>query len=155
MLLKIIVDSYKPNTAQTNRLLALAKGLVENGLKVEVVFVHPGMKSERLTNVPVGMTVRYLWDGHPLKNKYFARLLGFIDVIKFAKRLEKGDNVLLIGDGQFLPILLKRKNIRVFHERSEHPDVVKVLPHFLQYIFEGMSQVIWNVCHLNIIEKIF
>ena len=132
MLLRMVIDSYRPNTAYTNRFLAMCKGLTENNVEVEAVFVHPGPNFEKLQQIPKGMLATYLWEKHPSKNKYLARLYGFFDIIQFGRKLRNGDNVLLIGDGQFLPILLKRSDIHVFHERSEHPDVVKVLPHFLQ-----------------------
>lgn len=130
--LKIIFGSYNPNSAMTNRFLALLRGIIDDGVKVQIVFVHPNANFDKLEEIPNNVSVAYLWEGHAWRNQIIRRLYGFLDIYKYNKQLKSGDNILLMGSGQFLPILVKRNDIRIFHERTEHPSVVRVIPHFMQ-----------------------
>ena len=126
----LIANAYVPNTAQTNRLLALAKGIIENGVSLRLVFVHPGDNFEKLST-NLNLKVEYLWDKHRTNNKVLSRLYGFWDIFRFTHSLKPDSKVFLYGAGQFLPILIKSK-AQIYHERTEHPSVVKIIPHFMQ-----------------------
>ena len=130
--LKIIFGSYCPNSAMTNRFLALLGGIRDNGVKVQIVFVHPNSNFDKWEEIPNNVSVVYLWEGHAWRNQIIRRLYGFLDVYKYKKQLKFGDNILLMGSGQFLPMLVTRKDVNIFHERTEHPSVVRVNPHFMQ-----------------------
>lgn len=128
----IIFDSFTRNTATANRLLAMVRGFSELDVEIELVFVQPNFKLEKVPFTYPRVTMRYLWEGHPSKNQLIKRIRGFYDIYNYAKTLRPNDKVLIIGAGQYLPLLLNRKDVSIFHERSEHPFVVKVIPHFLQ-----------------------
>ncbi len=129
----LIADAYAPNTASTNRLLALVKGIIENGVKLRLVFVHSGDKFEKLST-NLNLKVEYLWDKHRTNNRILSRLYGFWNIFRFAHSLDSDSKVFLYGAGQFLPILIKSK-AQIYHERTEHPSVVKIIPHFMQKIY--------------------
>ena len=131
--LTIIYGCYKPNTAPTNRLLAFLKSFDEQGVQVDLVFVYPNDKADRLdTGGYKNVKVSYLWDGHHTQNKQIKYLLSFIDAAKYAKRIPSGSIVLVMGSSEYLPFFVNREDLSVYQERTEHYDVVKLRPGFLQ-----------------------
>ena len=113
--IKILYNSYSPNTATTNRLMALLRGFLENGIKVKIAFAHPNAKSDKMEWQPDNLSVKYLWEGHAWHYQPIRRLYGFRDVYRYAKTLKPGDKVLLIGSGQFLPLLVNKDGVDVYH----------------------------------------
>lgn len=131
--LKILVSAYKPNTAPTNRILSFLRGFSEIGIEAEVIFVYPNKNSDRLgySNLP-NLKIRYLWDSYHCRNKYYKYIRSFIDVKNWVNSLCAGESVFLFGSSEYLPILANRKDIRIFQERTEHPDINPLVPYFLQ-----------------------
>ena len=129
----LISSCYKPNTAPTNRLLAFLKGFEELEVFVDVVFIYPneeGAKYESKENKYI--TVHYLWEKRHFRNKWVKYICSFIDVSRFAKRLPPMSKVLLIGSSEYLHFFTSRKDLDVFQERTEHYNVAKMRPAFLQ-----------------------
>ena len=132
-ILRILVSAYKPNTAPTNRFLSFLCGFSELGVKVEVVFVYPSESSDRLENFEVSnVTVSYLWDIYKCRNKLYKYMRSFSDVKRWVKTLPTGCTVFLFGSSEYLPVLVKRKDLRIYQERTEHPDVNPLVPSFMQ-----------------------
>lgn len=129
----VIYYSYKPNTAPINRLLSFLHGFDDYGIEAEMVFLYPDEKANRADEFGFNhVHFSYLWKQNRSRNKYYKFLLSFFDVIRFVKRLSKGSKVLLISSSSYLPFIIWRKDIEVYHERTEHPYVAKTFPHFLQ-----------------------
>lgn len=131
--LTLIYACYKPNTAPTNRLLSFLKGFDELGVTVDVVFIYPNDKGDKLdTSGFKNITVHHLWDKRHLRNKWIKYICSFIDASRFAKSLAPQSRVLLMNSGQYLSYLTSRNDISVYHERTEHYNVAKIHPNFLQ-----------------------
>ena len=131
--LRILVSAYKPNTAPTNRILSLLRGFLELGIKIEVVFVYPDEKSDRLDNLEhTNLKVTYLWDKYKCRNKLYKYLRSFSDVKRWMKTLPVGCAVFLFGSSEYLPVLVKRKGLKIYQERTEHPDANPLVPYFMQ-----------------------
>ena len=132
-MLHIISGCYKPNIAATLRLLALVRGLSYAGADYRLVFVYPN-KSFNVVNEKSGIeNIRYLWKNHPIKNKYAKYIRSFWDVRRYISNLPKGTPVLLINANSYLPAIIKyRKRIKLYVENTEHPEILKVFPSFLQ-----------------------
>lgn len=131
--LTLIYGSYKPNTAPTNRLLSFLKGFYELGVAVEMVFVYPNDKEDRLdTSAYRNVKVTYLWVGRHKQNKLVKYLRSFMDVARFAKRLPAQSHVLVMGASEYMPFFANREDLYVYQERTEHCDVVTLRPAFLQ-----------------------
>lgn len=132
----VIYSSYKPNTAPTNRLLSFLKGFDEHGMKVEMVFIYPNYDCSRIDETYQNINVKYLWDGHRKGGKLLKYIRSFWDVWCYVRKINEGSNVFIYGSKEYVPFFTKRKNIRVFHERTEHYNVVKIQPRFLQKAYK-------------------
>ena len=58
----IVVNSYQPNTAPTNRLLSILKGFSELETKVEVVFLEPDSNYSKVTENLPNIYFNYMWE---------------------------------------------------------------------------------------------
>jgi len=131
--LKILVSSYKPNSAPTNRLLSFLRGFSELGVNAEVVFVYPSEASDRLDCIGLpNISVSYMWDKYRCRNKLYKYLRSFADVKRWVNYLHAGDTIFLLGSSEYLPIIVKRRDLRIYQERTEHPAVNPLIPNCLQ-----------------------
>lgn len=121
----IISDHYSPNIAATNHALAFIKGFSDHGIIAEWIFILPSDKFDVVPNVIKGITCRYLWNRKLGRNKILKHLYKWIPLSIFLYKLKKGDKILLLGCNEYLWLFLKKRGIKVYHERTEHPDVVK------------------------------
>ena len=129
----ILVSSYKPNTAPTNRLLSYLRGFLEQGVKTDLVFVYPSEASDRLENHNTPqLCVKYLWDKYRCRNKIYKYIRSFIDVKRWVHTLPSGAVVFLYGSSEYLSILARRRDIKLYQERTEHPDANPLVPSFMQ-----------------------
>lgn len=120
----ILYRRYIPNTAKSNRLLAFLKGFSELGIQAEVVFFSPNENFDKVTSVFPNIHFNYYWEkGYIEKGqlKYLSILWYFLS---FIFNLRKGDKVLLLGGIDILPLLLKKKDIDIYVENTEHPGIV-------------------------------
>lgn len=115
--------SYEPNGAPTNRLLSFIEGFSKLGIDVEVVFVLCDFNSRsRITQEWPHIHVTYLWDKLDIKNRYLRQLSYSFLSWRFVKKLKKGDTVVLFDIQRMLFTLMeKRKDVKVYAERTEHP----------------------------------
>ena len=128
----IVVNSYQPNTAPTNRLLSILKGFSELETKVEVVFLEPDSNYSKVTENLPNIYFNYMWDRLRIKNKFIEKLFGFYWGWKFSSSLKTGDKVILLTAGRVFFNLINRKDIKLYHERTEHPDI---------YTIKGLSLI--------------
>ena len=124
--LYVIVGAYEPNGAPTNRLLSFINIFEKRGIKTEVVFIAPNHLRDKVVHSYQNVTFRYLWEKSLIKNRIYDKLLAGCRVKYFCKQLKKDDNVFLFGVGAYLHYFTSRKDINIYHERTEHPDVVRL-----------------------------
>lgn len=118
----IIANKYAPNTAVTNRLLSFVTAFSKMGVQVTLFFVRPDNNRSLLTDEFQHVSVHHLWQNSP-HNKILSYIKSFYDIKSIRKSLA-GKNVLLLGAEAYLTILSKNKSIKLYHERTEHPEVV-------------------------------
>lgn len=133
--LHIVCGAYKPNKAPINRLLAFVSAFDKLNIETELVFIYPDAQLTKVTNSYKNITIKYLWDKHQTRNKIVKYLRSFYDAYIYANTLKNGEKVLLFGSGQYLSLFVKQKKISVYHERTEHPEVIPLKPRFLQHIY--------------------
>lgn len=120
----LVADSYEPNSAFTNRFLAFARGYGELGIYVNVVFPFPGRKFNKVDILLENVRFIYLWDKLKTDNKYIRFVLTRFYLFKFILQLRKNDIVILYGMINFLWMFRLVKNVKLYHERTESPDVI-------------------------------
>ena len=126
-----IYSSFSPNNASNNRALAYMKALSELKYKVSVFFLMPDAKSSRMSENYPGISVTYCWD----RNYHRGRISKYLSYIRYLfsiyRMIKPGDIVYLYGEVDLLMLLSRKKGVRVFHERAEHPFVYPPQGHLL------------------------
>jgi glycosyltransferase involved in cell wall biosynthesis len=121
--LHIIAWKYSPTDAITNRLLTFAKGLGELGVNVNVLFLS-SRKFNSINNIIYPNVIfNFLLDEQPKWLSKIKYISIFYSIYLSFKFLKKKDKVLLTEYIFPLFLLLSFKNIELYHERTEHPDL--------------------------------
>jgi glycosyltransferase involved in cell wall biosynthesis len=120
----ILCECFKPNSAAVNRFLAFARGYGEQGVKVKAVFIQPNKKFDMVDESYQNVEFIYLWEKLRINNRYLKFLITRFYLLLFILKLKKGDIVVLYGLIHYLWLFIFKKNIKVYHERTESPDVV-------------------------------
>lgn len=126
----IVCNSYNPNTAPTNRVLSFVRGFSELGMDAEVVYLAPDTKMNKVQEDYPYIEFKYMWERMPFSNRILNKLAEEYYGWKFARSLKCGDVVFLTNFGNIFFKVIKRKNVKVVHEKTEHPDI---------YSFKGFN----------------
>lgn len=119
--LYILREQYKPNKAETNRLLAYLHGLDEQGIKAKVAFFIPDKDCSIVTDSFQNIEFDYWWKKYNIRNKYLKHIIEPLYLRQFIRTIYRGDTVLLFGFEFAIKSLLKKKGIKVFFEITEKP----------------------------------
>ena len=121
-----ILQECAIGTAQMNRACANLKVLDSYSIDTTVVFLTPFSNGCELdVSTFSHIKTLYLYKEYPyFHNHLFEIIIRFIYPVLFLNRVKKGDTVYLYNCAVFMHYVLKKKGIRVFHERTEHPDCV-------------------------------
>lgn len=123
----IVSKSYDPGSASTNHALSFIRGFDALGVKAKWIFIFPNVKCSKVDVEFENISVEYLWSDRCCHNKYLRQIYKHYSYgVFFYRTIKKGDTVLLLGAKVYLRKLSSRKDIRVFHELTEHPDVGKM-----------------------------
>ena len=120
----LVLSTYTPNTAPTNRFLSIVEGFSKLGKEAEVVFVLSDTKGSRVEKEWPHIRVTYLWDQLDFRNRYLRQLSYDYLSRQFAKQIQDGDTVILFDPQRMIYSLLKRKGVKIYAERTEHPHVI-------------------------------
>ena len=156
--------SYVPNTAPTNRAIAIIRGLSELGIPTQVVFFAPDKNHSKVMESLPHIKFQYLWSKGYLDIKGIRKLSLWWYLQRFVRSLQSGDKVYVYGFPELVVASSKRNDIYVYEERTEHNDASFVcnikktsIPVFLEacrringmiVISQGLKQYyISNGCH--------
>lgn len=121
----IVCRRYCPGTAWANRMLCYAKGLIECGFKVEIVFLIAN-KERSFYSLPIdNIIVHNLWE----RDSWFAkksRILSYmINKRRITLFLNDADICLMFDAGGFFVDVIKKSNSKteVVVEVTEHPEI--------------------------------
>lgn len=122
----LLKGAHVPDTASTNRFMAMLKTFSDEGIDVEVVFFMSDHKNHEAPALP-HVHYNYLWKRFNPKNAKLKTLLYmFVYSCLFLRTLKEGDIVYSYGCNEMLSATVKKKGVKVFHERTEHPMVSKL-----------------------------
>lgn len=120
----ILSNSYDPTTANTNHELCFVKGFSELGINATWVFLLPSLAFDKIHTKYANINVKYLWSDFFSKNRVTRYIYKYFSLTRFILSLKKGDSVFVTGLPKFLKTFTKLSGVRVFHERTEHPEAV-------------------------------
>lgn len=122
-MLYIFYYSLIPNTAPGNRFLSFLRGFDELGIDATVVLLtsYTGYKIEDSYR---HLEVEYLWKEWPFGRRVFNHLHIPFAFRQFLSRLKAGDIVYCVGSVSYLHRFMSVNGLRVYHERTESPDVL-------------------------------
>lgn len=122
----LLKGTHAPNTAASNRFMAMLKTFSDEGVDVEVVFFMSDRNNHEAPELP-HVHYQYLWKHFNPKNDKLKTLLYIYVYSKlFLRKLKEGDIVYSYGCNEMLSATLKKKGVKVYHERAEHPMVSKL-----------------------------
>lgn len=126
----IVCNSYHPNTAYTNRVFSFLRGFSELGVDTEVVFLAPDTDRSTVQVQFPHINYKYMWETMPFSNRIINKLAEECNGWKFSRMLKPGDVVFLTNFGNIFFRVIRKKGVKVIHEKTEHPDV---------YSFKGFN----------------
>ena len=139
MKILIITASYTPNTAFTNRLLAISKGLCQLEQEVELLIIS----KDRIDASSIGLkrlSVNIIRTNLGLSS--LDNLISLCKLYIYLKKQPKDTVILMLGCEFYLPIACSIPSLKIFHERTEHPDVVRSYPSY------------WHNFYMNSLKKL-
>lgn len=117
--------NFYPNSAPSNRMLAYLDAWSKMDIEVSVIFMLPDRHFSKVAKQYSNIRYTYMWDLIPIRIILFHYFMYPIYKRRLIRFLSKGDNVYVYDMPDLLPMLVdKRKELKVYHEMTEHPDVV-------------------------------
>ena len=115
-----VISEYSPNTAPTNRTMAMIRALSELGVPTRVVFFAPDKNHSKVEELFPNIEFRYLWDRGYIDVKGLRRLSLWLYLKRFVSGLQPGDKVYVYSFPELVVALSKLNGIEVYEERTEH-----------------------------------
>ena len=115
--------SYTPNTAYTNRALAYFKNIEKLKIPITVVYFLPDSARSRIREDFKYINFKYYWDRYFLNHKRLQFFSYHWYLNLFSRNLKSGDKVYIYGYSDICKIILRRKDVEVFFEVTECPEV--------------------------------
>lgn len=135
-----LYHSYEPNTATYNRVLAFLRNIDEMGIPIKVVFLMPNNGRDRISGSFKYIDVQYYWDHLYFNNKYLKLLSFFIYQYLFLRQLKAGDKVCIFGLDKIMTKVLRRRDVSLFLESTECPEVYGQLSKLYHTTVDGFIE---------------
>lgn len=126
----ILRKMYKPNRAETNRLLSILRRFDERNIKVCVVFFQADEnKSECDANFK-NVRFYYYWKRYRSRIEVINKFIVAYYVFQFRNSLKAGDKVFLDAMDNYVKWFVSRDDIKVYHQTTEYPGLALDEPSF-------------------------
>ena len=135
-MLYILNFEYLPNTAFGNRLVAFYRYLDQMAIDATVVYLNPNKKYEKLTETFNTIKVKYYWKSFIPYRGVFRKFLVSLYVKRFLSNLKPGDIVYTYSISKLTSLCQNVPDVKVFAERTEHPEASHGYPHPLLSLTE-------------------
>lgn len=130
----VVRSMYMPNTAPLNRMFGHLRAFSRAGWAVEAVFISPNHEKAKVDVQIPNVTFTYCWEGCNITNRYIKAAYSYLLAWRFVKSLPADSKVLLLGAEAYLPFFLRRKDLRLYYETTEHPALERKGWRLKQYI---------------------
>ncbi len=118
-----LYNTYTPNTAVSNRMLAYLSSLDKMKISIRVIFFLPDSHRSKVKMSFKYVTFEYYWDRFYLNNHILKYISYYFYTQLFKHRLTKGDKVYIYGEDYLAYKTLGVKGVDVFYEKTECPEV--------------------------------
>lgn len=151
----IVCRRYIPGTAWTNRMLCYAKGLVECGFRVEIVFLITDKKRSSYTLPIPNIIVHNLWEQDSWLAKKNRLVSYLINTHRLKSYLHDATFCLMFDAGGLFVNIIKRcnYNVKVVVEITEHPEIWTYPNLFKRIIVDRQLQMIKMADHVLVITQ--
>lgn len=123
MRLFFLFGSYKPTSAVGNRCLAYMRGLSELKIPATFYFLLPDKDKSKVNGEFPHITVKYLWDHWHINNRLLKYIPYLYHILRFRRALIDDDRVYMYDLNDVPRYLFRKKGIKLFYEKTEHPSV--------------------------------
>lgn len=118
-----IYSTFTPNNAANNRALAYLKSLSTLGYEVTVLFLMPDESFSRMNEELPGIHVEYCWDKNYINHRFIKNISYIHYLFDVYRRVKPGDVVYLYCVVDIMVLLIHKKGVHLYCERTEHPTV--------------------------------
>ena len=145
---------YSPNTAPENRKQGYYHALDKIGIKATIVYIHPDNHYRKLTTKYKNLSIEYLWCPFMPYRGPFRKLTLFKYINRFLRRLKEGDVVYTYNVSLLTKMCEEVKGVKVFAERTEHPEATNAFPNPLLALSEAeLTKTLKNLDGLFVISN--
>ncbi len=120
----LIYPTYRPNTAPSNRALAFLRLIDKVDVPVIALFVAPDIQRSKISEVYRNIKLEYCWERYHIDWPVLRLFVYYLTILKLISRFKKGDKVYVYGLYDALVPIANKKNIQVYWEETECPDVM-------------------------------
>lgn len=118
-----LFQTYESGTAVTNRAIAYAKALSLHNCAATFVFLYPNKQKEKFDSSIPYIQFRYWWNKASTIHSATRWIWAKLKLKLFVNSLKKGDSVYLYNNSELIDFFTRIDGVKVFHERTEHPEV--------------------------------
>ncbi len=118
-----LYNTYIPNTAVSNRLLAYLRSLEKMKVPITVIFFLPDIKNSKIDGQFRYVNIKYYWDRFYINNKVLKYISYYFYLLFFKLSLHKGDKVYVYGEDYLVHRIIGTKGVDVYFEKTENPEV--------------------------------
>lgn len=119
--LYFLFGSFNPTTAVGNRIRAYVQGLSELGVQATVCFFHPDDNQSVIEGDMPNVCIKYFWKECYIRHRLFKYIPYYFSILAFRRSLAPGDRVYMYDLNDVPLFLFRKKNIRIFYEKTESP----------------------------------
>ena len=118
-----LYKSYVPDVASTNRALAYIRELDKKKIPITVVYFLPDQKRSKVSERFQYIKVMYYWEHLYIDHRKLKYASFYFYLKHFRHHLRKGDIVYVYAYNDICKAVLNKKDIKVFFEVTECPEV--------------------------------
>lgn len=119
-----VYTSISPNTASGNRYLSFLRGFDELGIDCTAVLLSPSDNHYKINGTYKHVKIKYYWRDWKIARRVLDKLYLPISLKRFISNIKEGDVVFCYGSPALVEKLVARKGVKVYHERTESPEVL-------------------------------
>lgn len=117
-----VARTYSPNAASDIRYRSLMEGFKCND-EISFVYLLPDSNKSVLIPTLPNIKVINMWEGQNCCGRLQQQFFLYYNLFNFVRQLHAGDVVVDLACCEILPFLLRKRNVRVYYEISEHPEI--------------------------------